>query len=845
MQAYKQAPTKSLKTQILSLYALNYPIKTLQHLHESYEHLTEWQIKKARKHAQEKGSGFNVTKPSTSHRVRLPMTLLNHFIDFVNRPYFHQDVAFGTRQLKLSNGERITMPNVIRTVTRSTMITQYLQYCEEEKMKPLSRSTLFRILAIREASQQKSLCGVDDTAADGSSGFSRLCQIVDELQQLGKDKSWTSKMKKSLQDGKQYLKTSYRVHCQQDESECSDHCCKFSLSDPVDKDLQEKCVHKHKEMCPNCEDIKECFHDIEQYLKSPRARFYSNEHKEDLLYDFKKAVKSINEWKSHIMRSANQSRAKPDVLNALDSSSVLILMDWAMKFLQLRYREKQSDWYGKRGLSWHVSSVVSRDESGQLKVISYTHLFDKCTQDWYAVASIIEDLLQYLKSRMPKLSKAYLRSDEAGCYHSNDLIAAVRDIGERVGVVVERYDYSEPQSGKDMCDRILCPMKTAIRSYCCEGHDVLTASDMRDALMKHPVRGTTASVNSVDEQQESLVVKKLDHISSFHNFRNEDSAVRAWKAYNIGAGKEFLYDDVYVNHQGPTMIQTTSRFFDENMKERDVKSREVKQASEEESSLFECNFPGCTQTFSTVSQLESHLDIGQHSIPTKNENLYDRIRKDWAAKFQSVDETHGITRTTTTSSAQVDDEKTSSKAPLEMGWALKRYSGSSRFSQNVKEYLTAKFMLGEKTGQKADPAQIEKDMRNARSTSNERKFSREEWLTKNQIKSFFSRLAASRRKNIAGVSIEQPEDTECLVRDSEREDLVEAIHEELALRHPITYDVYDLCEYYKENKLGTFNVTMLKNICRHLEIYFKSKDKKSAIIEKLKSTVSHCKCCYS
>ena len=185
MQAYKQAPTKTLKMQILSLYALNYPIKTLQHLHESHEHLTEWQIKKARKHAREKGSGFNVTKPSTSHRVRLPMTLLNHFIDFVNRPYFHQDVAFGTRKLKLSNGERITMPNVIRTVTRSTMITQYLQYCEEEKIKPLRRSTLFRILAVREASQQKSLCGVDDTAADGSSGFSRLCQIVDELQQLG------------------------------------------------------------------------------------------------------------------------------------------------------------------------------------------------------------------------------------------------------------------------------------------------------------------------------------------------------------------------------------------------------------------------------------------------------------------------------------------------------------------------------------------------------------------------------------------------------------------------------------------------------------------------------------
>ena len=36
-------------------------------------------------------------------------------------------------------------------------------------------------------------------------------------------------------------------------------------------------------------------------------------------------------------------------------------MDWAMKFLQLRYREKQSDWYGNRGLSWHVSSLTAVD----------------------------------------------------------------------------------------------------------------------------------------------------------------------------------------------------------------------------------------------------------------------------------------------------------------------------------------------------------------------------------------------------------------------------------------------------------------------------------------------------
>ena len=53
MQAYKNAPTRNLKTQILSLYAYRYPMKKLQKLHEPYESITTWQIKRARAHARE------------------------------------------------------------------------------------------------------------------------------------------------------------------------------------------------------------------------------------------------------------------------------------------------------------------------------------------------------------------------------------------------------------------------------------------------------------------------------------------------------------------------------------------------------------------------------------------------------------------------------------------------------------------------------------------------------------------------------------------------------------------------------------------------------------------------
>lgn len=110
-----------------------------------------------------------------------------------------------------------------------------------------------------------------------------------------------------------------------------------------------------------------------------------------------------------------------------------------MKFLQLKYREKQSEWFGKRGINWHVSCVITRNEADNgLEIVSYAHLFDSCAQDWYTVCAILKHLLRTIKGNKPNVSEVFLRSDEAGCYHNNNLIAAALDVGEEVGIKVMR-----------------------------------------------------------------------------------------------------------------------------------------------------------------------------------------------------------------------------------------------------------------------------------------------------------------------------------------------------------------------------------------------------------------------
>ena len=164
-----------------------------------------------------------------------------------------------------------------------------------------------------------------------------------------------------------------------------------------------------------------------------------------------KAKQSILDWKAHILRSSNQEKAKQDLLQNLTTSEAIVVMDWAIKFQQMKFGEKQSEWFGKRGLSWHISSVIFKDEnSKEVEVQSYAHLFDSCTQDWYAVASMHSRsllVLQFLKCICVQMnwvvtittlsSQLYQASGNALEFQSGALIALSRNTA-RTFVIVFR-----------------------------------------------------------------------------------------------------------------------------------------------------------------------------------------------------------------------------------------------------------------------------------------------------------------------------------------------------------------------------------------------------------------------
>ena len=96
-------------------------------------------------------------------------------------------------------------------------------------------------------------------------------------------------------------------------------------------DYRKSCDHAHDECCNQCKALAAALNDITEKVK--QATYPSVDDHDEAVYLTESAITAIKNWKCHILRSANEDQARTDVLDLLDEKSVLIVNDWAMKFL--------------------------------------------------------------------------------------------------------------------------------------------------------------------------------------------------------------------------------------------------------------------------------------------------------------------------------------------------------------------------------------------------------------------------------------------------------------------------------------------------------------------------------
>ena len=121
-----------------------------------------------------------------------------------------------------------------------------------------------------------------------------LRHSVETFGKGGMEKQWCLNVRRKLRDANRYLKTDFRVHYQPHNSTCDDQCRHFALADPVEADFQQSCSHERVLSCDEFQGMKNVHQEVRLGIEGSCWIPYSSEQREDLLYDFDGAKRTLS-----------------------------------------------------------------------------------------------------------------------------------------------------------------------------------------------------------------------------------------------------------------------------------------------------------------------------------------------------------------------------------------------------------------------------------------------------------------------------------------------------------------------------------------------------------------------
>jgi hypothetical protein len=263
------------------------------------------------------------------------------------------------------------------------------------------------------------------------------------------------------------------------------------------------------------------------------------------------------------------------------------------------------------------------------------------------------------------------------------------------------------------------------------------------------------------------------------------------------------------------------------------------------SKIFPCPVDGCIKLYQRYSNLESHVLHGECQLVEEKLNLFDKAKVCYREKLL-----HGSTSVPSLISNTFASPPSSDS--LSKGWALKTGKQAKRFSEKQKTYLDQKFNVGQETGHKVDGITVSQNMRYAKDVNGDHLFDVAEFLTAQQINSYFSRLSAKLKKGQLSL---QSEDAVFEIQGGDEDTLAAEeeyafnttrlkIMEECQLIHPLIYDNHNICQLTATNNLKKFNISMLRTICKyfHIDCSHVKVHRKDPYIVLLKDIVKMCSC---
>jgi hypothetical protein len=228
--------------------------------------------------------------------------------------------------------------------------------------------------------------------------------------------------------------------------------------------------------------------------------------------------------------------------------------------------------------------------------------------------------------------------------------------------------------------------------------------------------------------------------------------------------------------------------------------------------------------------MERHCEYGTHSRALEKITLQDRAKVCYAQHLHESQIKKPPCLHPSSTMSQSEHTKLS-----KIGWALKSNPKKVRFSEKQKSFLEKKFLQGEQSGKKSNAKEVASEMRKVRGDNEKRLFCIDEFLTVQQISSYFSRFAA-KRKQLTESEYESAEKNGVLC--DVREEIIATLEKES--RHPIIYQEMNLCQMTTD-ELSSLRIRTLRCICLEHCVQVSGR-RKAPYVEGVISLVSSCSC---
>ena len=706
--------------------------------------------------------------------------VLMAIFDYVVSPLNTLRNSYGVINIKEESGKVSTIGKVIRHQNNSDMVKNIMAHLRGLGLPVPSSSFIFKFLTYLPAASLRDMKGVNNYAEDCMRAFKTLDDIVERYaNECGLPNEERINLKTCLSSSKTYLKTKYYDNLSFNDPVLS-HCVSCSCSDPNDnKKFKADCEYKHQDIkCDNCELIYDTLDVLMIMMENYRVEGKLSEY--DAAVINKRITDSQNAiylYQIHLIKVFTQENEWQRLMDKCDPEVVFYEGDWAMKFLPMRHREKQSDWFGKNGISYHIgvftrivpnsfeSDGVTPKDYRKVPEVYVSIVEDSSKQDALTTAAIIKENMSAYKKNNPEVKKIWLRSDNAGCYKSSKMIQSVASIEDIEDLEVLGYVFSAPCDGKSLCDTYAAIVKHHIAKMVSSGEmDVTNPRELAKAAVAASGIANVVVMCGTFDFAENCDFKPIPKITDLNTFRFLNNSIVVWKQGRLGEGSvismpkitfpsqyhfEIIGSSVPRRNENQTLMYKMSG-------EKEVIEGDVEDFDDEvdelqpimEGSIYKCPQHNCDAEYVTLGNFFKHQIIGKCFQKTKKrtESVKGFFQRLYIEKYNMNQSEKFTTSERRYKHMLWDDEEKSasllctfpkssntSTKLFKRGFAVLKIQTKNVIHDDVRLFVREKFDEGENTKRHMSYPKIVSEIEAAKDIHGNPRFFPNKWLDTNQV----------------------------------------------------------------------------------------------------------------